>query len=84
MSFLIFKTKKKDEKSTEFRGQVPNNDLRTISSATKRTTGESPKTITKGDGTSTAVTENDIVDFIDKDLLGGVPPNKYIGGEIPL
>lgn len=83
MAFLIFRTKKEDDKSTEFRGQTSNIDLKTVSSAAKRTTDEPVTHVRKGEGDATATTETYHVDFLPKSDLQGTPPNKFMYGQIP-
>lgn len=83
--FGLFKTEKDDPKQQPtFVGQTNANDLRKVSEITKKVTGESPTHVTGGMGIKTGHTSKHTVDFIDKEDLGGIPPDKFMGGSIPL
>lgn len=83
--FGLFKTKKDDTtQQPTFVGQTNANDLRKVSEITKKATGEKVTHVTGNADLKTGHTSNYTVDFINKDDMGGLPPDKFMGGSVPL
>lgn len=73
--FVIFRTDKtEDTPQQRFIGQVGSDDLSKVSEVTKTVTGERVNHISGSPFGKSGHTESFMVDFIDKDTLGGELP----------
>lgn len=76
MAFMLFKTEVVDgkNKSTVFAGQISNNSLGAVVGATKKCTGQKATGVVSNEVGKAAVTDEYLVDVIDKKLFGSKFP----------